>query len=170
MAATIYTYQSPNFTLFTGSTGLTTSSFISASVTYSSPLSANLDDFTTDPSRTPDLPTSWLFSDGVEQWTPANSDFLVAQVNTNASGDITGWDFDLYSLPGLSNPAIYTISGHSSNGNDEVVLSGSAFASAPGSETPWAPTPSPVPEPSNFLLLGSGLSGLAGLIRRKLRA
>ena len=37
------------------------------------------------------------------------------------------------------------------------------------SDPPTNPTPSAVPEPSTFVLLGSGLAGAAGAIRRRMR-
>ena len=144
-----YSYTSPTFGdgvlhYIAPGSGLTNSNFVSASVTYNSVLAPNLNDFTSNSSLTPDLPLNWLFSDGVRQWTPANSQFYVAQVNTDAEGNITGWDFNLYSLPGFTLPQVYVISSTPSTyGSAEVNLSFTQpFATAyvfygPGIDRSW---------------------------------
>jgi len=149
--AVTYSYQSPTFTNFIGNTGLSTSSFVSASVTYNNPLASNLNDCkgssggcTTTGNLLADVPSSWVFSDGVRQWTPANSHFYVAVVDTNAAGNIVEWDFTLYTNPGFMDPEIYTISCAGNLGCDEVVLSDATlgantnvYAYGPGSQTAW---------------------------------
>jgi PEP-CTERM motif len=166
--AAIYSYDSPTFTYF-GTTGLPSSTFISASVTYNSVLAPNLSDASLSNGYTADLPSSWLFSDGVEQWTPSNSKFFIAAVNTDASGNIIGWSFVLSATPGFPATEIYTYS-TLEIGSDEVVLSAnpSDFAVGPGSDTPWSLSithPTVVPEPDTLSLLGLGAFAV-GLIRR----
>jgi hypothetical protein len=109
---------------------------------------------------TTDTPLDWVFSDGVEQWTPANSHFYVAVVDTDSNGNITGWDFDLYSNPGFSDPEVYTISTtppssyapYGTYGSDEVILSltipgdyayvmyGAPMCSCGGADKKWTPS------------------------------
>ena len=113
-SAAIYSYDSPTFCSgpaggVTPGYGLTCSDFVSASVTYNSVLQAGLTDDTSNASLTPDLPVSWSFSDGVEDWTPANSFFSLAQVNTDSNGDIDGWTFTLY-MGSFSGHQVYLVS------------------------------------------------------------
>ena len=72
----------------------------------------------------------------------------------------------------LSNGAVADGSNIFWDENDGTSL---AYQNATGSInsqafTVYGPGGSPVPEPSSFLLLGSGLAGLAGLLKRKFRA
>jgi hypothetical protein len=83
--------------------------------------------------------------------------------------------FDLGSLSSFNAPFV-TANGGTAAGATAALLSGAAAGEAylnihttafPGGEIRGFLTP--LPEPSSLLLLGSGLAGLAGMIRRKQR-
>jgi uncharacterized repeat protein (TIGR03803 family) len=164
----VYSYDSPTFSGVTPGSGLTSTNFVSASVTYSNVLAPNLQDASPNRSLQPDLPTSWVFSDGVEQWTPANSHFYVAQVNTDANGNIIGWNFNLYSNPGFSEPEVYISSSTpTSYGSVEVdlPLSGpyqTAYVEyGPGVDIAWRRTVAPAP--TGVPITAAPTNGLAPL-------
>jgi hypothetical protein len=78
-------------------------------------------------------------------------DFLAADTTVGAQA---AWD--------ISNEQPTSADTWSTNGDQSSGLPGTTFAFyAPGN---------PVPEPSSLLLLGSGVTALAGMIRRKLKA
>lgn len=162
-ALAVYSHTSPAFgtgvlSYEAPGSGLSPSTTISASITYSSVLPPNLKDNTVLQAggainSLADIPSNWLFSDGVRQWTPSNSHFYIAVVDTDASGNITGWDLNLYSNPGFSDPQVYIISSTPSTyGSAEVNLAyTSPYATAyvfygPGVDVTWAP---PVVTPSS---------------------
>ncbi len=145
------------------------SSYISASVTYDSVLAPNLNHFSSQ-DYVADAASDWLFSDGIRQWTPANSHFNRAMVDTDASGNITAWEYDLYSNPGFSYPEVHLTS--SSPGTQGIVCVNLAetipyataiFLYGPGVDTIWTPTI--VPEPGALSLVAC--AGMAAALLRK---
>lgn len=100
-----YDYVGNDFTVFQGNSGLTTSNFIAASLTFSSSLPPN---FTGDPGLTPAnnsslidaiKPTTWSITDGVHTLSSTNGAFLYdLELETDASGDIVSWHIDACSV------------------------------------------------------------------------
>jgi len=89
-ANTIYTYTGNDFTFFADST-LTTSDFISASVTLASPLAENLSN-----ANETAAALSWSITDQVSTINQASPDAvadLTLFFSTNSTGVITSWEF-----------------------------------------------------------------------------
>ncbi len=92
--AATYTYTAPNYTTITGSgvSPYTTAMHIAGSFTVASALPANLP-VTEIGQAGSNIIQSFSFSDGISTYTQANSYSAVAQVATDASGNITQYSF-----------------------------------------------------------------------------
>jgi hypothetical protein len=168
-ADTTYTYTGQPFVGFSGTdscSGGVGECSISGSFTMASPLGDNF-------AFSEITPPSYSFTDGVNTITQLNTSLVVAfEVGTNASGDINQWEIQVLTDGGFLELLTYS--------NDifgmPIDMSGLESTTAPypfiaTAETPalgsWGPTGS-VPEPSELIMLGSGLLSFLGIsLRRK---
>jgi len=184
LADTIYSYQGNPFEIV-GYTGcgcgpglpFTTDDFVSGSFTVSTPLRANRPFSSIEP-------IAFSFSNGVDTLTSNDSFFnFIFEVGTDSTGAITRW-YIVMETAGIP-PGYYGISTANTvfGGNPYIADSGLTPTTPvispydvfgdngndPGTWTVSETTPS-TPEPSSIVLLGSGMVGLATLIKRRLAA
>jgi hypothetical protein len=185
LADTIYTYQGNPFTVvnYTGVGGgpglpFTTDDFVSGSFTVSTPLGASRH-------LSSIKPLAFSFSDGVDTLTSNDSFFnFIFDVGTDATGAITSWNIVMES-PKIPPPGYYGIGTINAVLNGVLLPTDSGLAPTtpvpgtydvaganggdPGTWTVSETTPS-TPEPGSIVLFGSGVVGLAMMIKRRLAA
>jgi hypothetical protein len=156
IADTVYTYTGNSFTLIDGPS-YSTSGKISGSLDLATPLESNL-------YVDPVTPVSFSFSDGSDLFSDVNSTAFFG-FSTDASGKIIGWDIAIYD----SALVIFTenVGQYVFDSAYNITTGSDAFNfNEPGL---WVVSnTSPVPEPSSFALLATGVLGAAGILRRRL--
>jgi hypothetical protein len=159
MAGSTYYYTGNDFTSFSGSPGVSTLNFVSASLTFASALPDNFSDTFPDPGAT--LPTSWSITDGVHTYSSADGDSLnYLELETDSNGAIDSWHVigcDPISCPNgdlitasddPNDPGyVYDVYGDLNTGDLAYV------ANEPGTWSDQAPQ---APEPATFISLSIG--------------
>jgi hypothetical protein len=165
----VYTYTGNDFSsVDNGIPGViyTTSMNVTATVDYSSPLGANLENVESGLNL---VPASFTLSDGLQTFTDATPGVgSVFYFDTDGNGNITSW-YIAASIPGGNSIGGYDrFSATQTNdyGEQFSILSGTELAqSGAGVDSPGVWNVAVVPEPAIYWQLGAGLAAL-GLVRR----
>lgn len=157
-ADVMYTYVGQNFTTVFGV--YTTSDHVSGEFTFATPFAPNLN------LASENRATSWDFTDGIQTSTADDSGFSM-EVSTDALGNVTEY---LIQIATQGDGEISAEHYHQcpycgdSAGFRSLVSEQYAYNEVPGRLTEVS---SVAPEPSTFVLLGSGVLGALGVVRRQ---
>lgn len=178
LADTLYTYTGNDFTSLQAPQGyitnLSTSDFISVSFTISGSPLVCLTLCTISPSDITisiDGPNGTLISSTLTcSQVNGASDCVGAEIQTNASGTITAWEFNgCLSVGGFGNcedkhASTFNLPGVPLGVTDSAII-GNAIVLNSNDPGTWTVTT--VPEPATFTTLASGLAFLFGIARKK---
>jgi hypothetical protein len=172
-ADTVYTYTGSDFTSWTN-TACPAACNITGSLTLAQALGTGL-------SFSDVNPVSFSFTDGITTWTDLNAPGGIFEFSTDMSGVITFWAVSLgkTETPSQCDPGsadlrflkMEQLSTFSTNLADAICATDTALTTTYEAENSssgtWVPSDgvSPVPEPSSFILVGTGLA--ATLWRRR---
>lgn len=184
----VYSYTGNGYTAFPdGAAGYTGSNHITGALIVSDPLQANqsyawgLGGLEGTPTAT-DTFLGGFISDGTITYSGpfgANPGDQIGNIfiTTDASGNISQWYFGFCLIDCTANPNLFTTSGIPSFGGVSVDATQASVnapfdqwfgynTDAPGT---WSAGVVPTPEPSSLMMLGSGMVGLLGVMRKRLR-
>ncbi len=157
-ASTIYSYTGQDYTSAT--VPYTTTESVTGSFTLSTPLAANLQDGSV-------TPAAFSFSDGVQTLTDTTAlSYSFGDLSTDSIGNITSYDIQINNLTdGFMK--LSGVGGGLSGDTVRLTLGDSGNNTVAGKFSTNGDTMTVTPEPSSIALFGTGLLGLAGVMKRR---